>query len=56
VAYVVAVAGHRPTPEELTEHCRGKLAGFKRPRQVIMLDQLPKTATGKIQRAALRSR
>jgi len=32
------------------------MAAFKRPRQVHVVDELPKTATGKIQRFALRDR
>jgi len=32
------------------------MAAFKRPRQVHVVDELPKTATGKIQRFALRQR
>jgi benzoate-CoA ligase family protein len=42
------------TAEELVQWCRDGLAAFKRPRQVIFLDQLPKTATGKIQRFRIR--
>ena len=56
VACVVPVAGQELEPEALIEHCRGRLAGFKRPRRVLVLDELPKTATGKIQRAVLRDR
>ncbi|MGP3963972.1 benzoate-CoA ligase family protein [Nonomuraea sp. 3N208] len=40
--------------EELVQWCRDGLAAFKRPRQVVFLDQLPKTATGKIQRFKVR--
>jgi benzoate-CoA ligase len=32
------------------------MAAFKRPRRVLVVDELPKTATGKIQRYALRQR
>jgi len=32
------------------------MAAFKRPRRVLVVDELPKTATGKIQRFALRQR
>ena len=32
------------------------MAAFKRPRRVVVLESLPKTATGKIQRYALRQR
>jgi benzoate-CoA ligase family protein len=40
---------------ELLEWCRPRLAGFKRPRRVTVVDELPKTLTGKIQRYRLRS-
>ncbi len=53
-AYVVRLPGRSPTPQELVEFCRERLAAFKRPRQVVFLDDLPKTATGKIQRYKLR--
>jgi len=39
---------------EVIEHCRNRLAGFKRPSRVVLMDALPKTATGKIQRFKLR--
>ncbi|WP_188195276.1 benzoate-CoA ligase family protein [Nonomuraea sp. SYSU D8015] len=42
------------TAEELIQWCRDGLASFKRPRHVIFLEQLPKTATGKIQRFKVR--
>jgi long-chain acyl-CoA synthetase len=40
----------------LLAHCRAQLATYKVPRRIIVLDELPKTATGKIQRAVLRAR
>ncbi|GAA2844692.1 benzoate-CoA ligase family protein [Nonomuraea rubra] len=52
VACVVAKGG--VTAEELIQWCRDGLAAFKRPRRVIFLDGLPKTATGKIQRFKIR--
>ncbi|HZD01269.1 MAG TPA: benzoate-CoA ligase family protein [Actinomycetes bacterium] len=54
-AYVVRMPGRSPGAEELTEFCRQRLAAFKRPRQVVFVDDLPKTATGKIQRYKLRN-
>ncbi len=39
---------------ELIEHCKTHMASYKRPRWVEFMDELPKTATGKIERAALR--
>lgn len=40
---------------ELIEYCKAHMAPFKRPRWVEFMNELPKTATGKIQRSALRS-
>jgi benzoate-CoA ligase len=56
VACVVPRADRELDPDALVEHCRGRLAGFKRPRRVVVMDELPKTATGKIQRVVLRER
>jgi acyl-coenzyme A synthetase/AMP-(fatty) acid ligase len=55
VAYVVARPGHRVDPDEVIGFCRAGLASFKRPRLVVEVDELPKTATGKIQRYRLRA-
>jgi acyl-CoA synthetase (AMP-forming)/AMP-acid ligase II len=35
---------------ELIDHCRGQLAPFKVPASIRILDQIPRTATGKVQR------
>jgi len=40
--------------EELLEHCKTGLARYKYPRWIHFVDELPKTATGKIQRFRLR--
>jgi acyl-coenzyme A synthetase/AMP-(fatty) acid ligase len=42
--------------ETLTAFVKGRLAPFKYPRWVTILDELPKTASGKIQRFRLRRR
>ncbi len=55
VAYVVPRPGARIDPDEVIAFCRAGLASFKRPRLVIEVDELPKTATGKIQRFRLRA-
>lgn len=55
-AYCVLEAGMDATPEEIVEHCHGRLAGFKRPRGIAFLDELPRTATGKVLRRELRAR
>ena len=54
VACVVLSKGVQVSPEELVAWCREGLAAFKRPRVVLVVDELPKTATGKIQRFRLR--
>jgi benzoate-CoA ligase len=39
---------------DLRRFVRARLAGYKRPRRIEFLDELPKTATGKVQRYKLR--
>ncbi|MFC5947726.1 benzoate-CoA ligase family protein [Pseudonocardia lutea] len=56
VAYVVPRAGAVVDPDEVVAFCKAGLASFKRPRAVIVVDELPKTATGKVQRYRLRQR
>jgi len=58
-AYVVTKPGVRGTPalaEELKTHVKTRLAPYKYPRWVEFLPELPKTATGKIQRFKLRAK
>ncbi|GAA4755359.1 benzoate-CoA ligase family protein [Actinomycetospora chibensis] len=54
VACVVPREGHTVDPEALVAWCREGLASFKRPRHVIAIDEVPRTATGKVQRFRLR--
>ena len=54
VACVVLAPGATADEAELVAWCREGLAAFKRPRAVLVVDELPKTATGKIQRFRLR--
>jgi fatty-acyl-CoA synthase len=53
-AFVVLKAGASATPEELREFSRGHLAHFKTPHSFTFVPELPKTATGKIQKYVLR--
>ena len=39
--------GHRPTPEELDAHCRSRLAGYKVPRQLDLVDEIVRQPSGK---------
>jgi acyl-CoA synthetase (AMP-forming)/AMP-acid ligase II len=52
-AVVVLREGETATEEELIEFTRDKLASFKRPRKVMFVDELPRTAIGKLQRKKL---
>jgi fatty-acyl-CoA synthase len=55
VAFVVTNSA-ATTPDELIEHCRGQLAKFKVPKQVVLVDELPRNPSGKILKRELRSR
>jgi long-chain acyl-CoA synthetase len=55
-AFVVASPGEPPTADELTDFCQRHLAKFKCPRQVRVVDALPKSPIGKILRKELRAR
>jgi fatty-acyl-CoA synthase len=51
---VPADGGAAPTVDELAAHCDGRLARFKRPRRVVVVDEIPRTAsTGQVQRRLL---
>jgi benzoate-CoA ligase family protein len=51
---VAVVAAEGVGSDELIAWCRDGLAHFKAPRQVVFVDELPKTATGKLQRFKVR--
>lgn len=55
-AYVRFRPGRTATEEELIAHCRERLANFKVPREVVFVDDLPKTASGKVRRVELKER
>ena len=52
-AFVVLRAGATAAPDELIAHCRERLATFKYPRRLTVVDALPRSATGKILKARL---
>ncbi len=54
VAFVIPAAGTTIDPDELDAHCRDRMATFKRPRQLHIVEDFPRTATGKIKRFELR--
>ena len=53
-AFVVLKPGKQATMEELQNYVKSKLAPYKYPRWIEFASELPKTATGKIQRFKLR--
>jgi fatty-acyl-CoA synthase len=55
IAFVTLRRDHHPvTPETLRAAVREHLAGFKVPKRVVVVDDLPKTPTGKIRKHELR--
>jgi benzoate-CoA ligase len=53
-AFVVRKPGHDVSAADLKDFIKDRLAAFKYPREIAFVDDLPKTATGKIQRFRLR--
>ena len=55
-ALVVRRPGARPTAEELIAFARERLAGYKLPRAIEFVDELPRTPSGKVLKRELRER
>ncbi|MGA7105948.1 MAG: acyl-CoA synthetase [Candidatus Deferrimicrobiaceae bacterium] len=58
-AFVVLKSGTAPSDglkKELIEHCKGKIAVYKLPRDIEFIDAMPRTAVGKLLRRMLRQR
>jgi acyl-CoA synthetase (AMP-forming)/AMP-acid ligase II len=53
-AFVVAAANSTPEPEEMIAWTRERLANFKVPRAIWVVDALPRNATGKVLKGDLR--
>jgi fatty-acyl-CoA synthase len=56
LAVVVPAAGCTPTLDELSAFCADRLARYKRPRHLVLVEQLPRNASDKIERHVLRAR
>jgi len=54
LAVIVPRAGATITAEGVIDHCRAHIGGYKIPRRVALVDALPRTAVGKVQKAELR--
>lgn len=53
-AVVARKEGHSPDQEEIIQFCAAKLSGYKKPKRVDFIDELPKNASGKITKNLLR--
>jgi long-chain acyl-CoA synthetase len=56
VAFVSLLPASQATPAEIIEFARGRLAAHKYPREVNIVDSVPLTSVGKLDRKALRGR
>ena len=54
-AFVVLNDGASATPDDLKQHVRDNLANYKVPREITVLDELPRSITGKILRRELQA-
>jgi len=55
-AFVVLQPGQAVTSDELIAFCKGKIATYKLPREVVVVNELPRTPTGKLLRRVLRQK
>jgi fatty-acyl-CoA synthase len=55
-AVVVPKRGETISEEEVVAHCVAHLASYKKPRHVVIVDELPRTASGKVLKYVLRER
>ncbi|HYB40763.1 MAG TPA: AMP-binding protein [Candidatus Methylomirabilis sp.] len=53
VAFATLRPGASARPEELIGHCKERLAAYKYPRRVVIVDQFPRSATGKVLKSRL---
>jgi len=55
-AFVVLKPGQTLSPEDLLAFCKGKIATYKLPREIVIVNELPRTATGKLLRRVLKQK
>jgi acyl-CoA synthetase (AMP-forming)/AMP-acid ligase II len=56
MAFVELAPGRSVSPDELVEHCRAHIAGYKKPKHVSFVEALPRNTTGKVMKGPLRER
>ena len=55
VAFIALKSGTSATPDEVIAFCKERLAAYKYPREVVVLDELPKGGSGKVLKTELRA-
>lgn len=55
-AIIVVKEGMRVSESDIQTFCRGEIAGYKIPKQVVFMDELPTSATGKLMKGQLRAK
>jgi long-chain acyl-CoA synthetase len=53
-AFIERLPGHDPSPEAIRDHVRELIAGYKKPKYVFVVDELPRNSLGKVLKGALR--
>ncbi|OZI10771.1 AMP-dependent synthetase [Bacillaceae bacterium SAS-127] len=55
-AFIVLKSGEQMSKEEIISHCKERLGAFQTPKEIVFVDQLPTTTTGKILKHVLREK
>jgi 2-aminobenzoate-CoA ligase len=55
-AFVVVKTGETLSPDDLLAFCKGKIATYKLPREIVIVNELPRTPTGKLLRRVLKQK
>jgi long-chain acyl-CoA synthetase len=55
-AFIVLFEGEQSSAEEIQNHCKDKLAPYKIPTMILLVDDIPRTPTGKILKRKLREK
>ncbi|KAK1961220.1 AMP-binding enzyme [Colletotrichum sublineola] len=53
-AFIIASPGLQLTHADMVEHCRSRIARYKVPREIVLVGELPRTGSGKVQKHLLR--
>lgn len=56
VAFIEPKAGQSPTPKSIVDRVRGLIAGYKKPKHVFIVDELPRNSLGKVLKRQLRDK